>query len=641
MILTGMHTNDQAGLSTEELLDLYWYALDESIALLMLNEQGRVTYANKQFATLSGYGVNEVHGRFTDFVHPPSHHPGFKTELEKLIQSGKTWKRDFCLQAKDGKALKLHAAFYPWPGRQQPLQHLVILQPLAQQHQAWPDDLVSRKEELSHIAHDLRNPLYNLSALCGLLFDTTLNEQQLDFVKKMKRTTGILSGMIDDMVLTCLGAQTDLKPANKALSLKKTIEDFHLLFSRRAQEKGILTAVEADLSLPDCVYGDGRRLSQIIIYLSEFLIGQSATRSIRITALGEEKSKDNYEISFFVLGQFAPSKPQIANDELNGTDFNLTLEKVKYNIDLLNGSILLQEMNRQAFYFHFLLPFDLHPPGDSAQEEKTTVAESKPIQPQNIKILVAEDGELNQMVMSHQLNKMGIEAEFVRTGFNVLEKLKVNHYDLILMDVQMPGLNGLQTMEAIRAANAATYSEIPIIGITASIGQNARKKCLEAGANDFVPKPYEPADLKNKIETLVAEYRQKGKKVTSKSPSENIMTEKLYDLSNLEEMSDGDQEFMITMISYFVDNTPEVLENLNTKTQNHDWEAVRFIAHKMKPQLNYLGINQIEDEVEQIEQYADKKENLDKIPAMAENTTRVCRLALEQLREELKKLTET
>ncbi|MBW6496780.1 MAG: response regulator [Bacteroidales bacterium] len=636
-----MHIKDQAGLSTEELLDLYWYALDESIALLMLNEQGRVTYANKQFATLSGYSVSEVHGRFTDFIDSSSHHQGFKTELENLIQSGKIWKRDFCLQAKDGKAMKLHAAFYPWPGRQQPRQHLIVLQPVTEQQQAWPGDPVSRKEELSHIAHDLRNPLYNLSALCGLLFDTPLNEQQLDFVKKMKRTTGILSGMIDDMVLTCMGAEAGIRPAIKALSLKKTIEDFQLLFARRAQEKGIQTAVETDLSLPDCVYGDSRRLSQIIIYLSEFLIGHPATRSIRITALSEEKNKNNYEISFFVLGQFAPSEPQNDDAILNVTDFNLTLEKVKYNIDLLQGSILLQEMNPQAFYFHFLLPFDMNPPKEAGQEDQaaTTPLVFTP-KPQNIKILVAEDVELNQMVMKHQLNKMGIDAEFVRTGFNVLEKLKTNEYDLILMDVQMPGLNGLQTMEAIRAAVDAPYSDIPIIGITASIGQNARKKCLEAGANDFVPKPYEPEELKNKIENLVTQYRQEGKiNLTSNLPQKNIMTEKLYNLSNLEELSDGDQEFMISMISYFVDNTPEVLENLNSKTQTQDWEAVRNIAHKMKPQLNYVGINQIEEEVEQIEQNALKKENLDNIPAMVENTTRICRQAIEQLKSELEKLT--
>jgi len=641
MILTGMHIKDQDGLSTEELLDLYWYALDESIALLMLNEQGRVTYANKQFGSLSGYDVSEVHGRFTDFVHAASHHPGFKTELEHLIQSGKTWKRELCLQGKDGKAMKLLVAFYPWPGRQQPLQHLIILQPLADQQQVWPGDPVSRKEELSHIAHDLRNPLYNLSALCGLLFDTPLDEQQLDFVKKLKRTTGILSGMIDDMLLTCLGGQPDMKPAIKALSLKKTIEDFHLLFARRAEEKGIHTAVEADFSLPDCVYGDSRRLSQIIIYLAEFLLAQPVTRSIRITALGEEKSKEKFEISFFVLGQFAPAEPPNENALPSATDFNLTQEKVKYNIDLMQGSILLQEMNRQAFYFHFLLPFDLNPPTETNHKEETTVAKSEPPQLKNIKILVAEDVELNQMVMKHQLQKMGIEAEFVRTGFNVLEKLKTNEYDLILMDVQMPGLNGLQTMEAIRATDAAPYSDIPIIGITASIGQNARKKCLEAGANDFVPKPYEPEVLQKKIKTLVAEYRQKEKKLTTNPSPENIMTEKLYDLSNLEEMSEGDQEFMVTMISYFVDNTPEVLETLNTSTQNHDWEAVRHIAHKLKPQLNYVGISQIEDDVEQIEQYADKKENLDKIPGIVENTTRVCRLALEQLKEELNKLTQT
>lgn len=638
-----MHSKDLTGISAEEMLDLYWYALDESSLLLMLNEKGRITYINKRLCSLTGYQVYEVQGLFTDYIHSSSHHEGFKKELANQIQSGKTWKRKICIRDKQGEAICFQAAFYPWPGRKDPVQHLIVLLPEDINPPSHLKFQTTNKEALSHLAHELRNPLYNLSALCGLLFDTPLNDQQLDFVKKLKRATGILSGMIDDMLLSCLGTPPDLEHEKKLFALKKTVEEFPLHFAQRAEEKGIQTGVEADVSLPECVYGDARRLNQIIIYLAEFLLSQPGTRAIKISALAEDSSKGKSEVSFFVLGQFGPSTGE---EKLNADkiplDINLTLEKVKHTIELLQGSILLQEINKQAFYFHFSLSFDNDPP-EIEKAETNISTEEEPTFPENVKILVAEDVELNQMVMKHQLKKIGVDADFVRTGFNVLEKLKIMQYDLILMDVQMPGLDGLQTIEAIRADDSTPYYDIPIIGITASIGENARTKCLNAGANEFVPKPYEVEDLKNKIRKLIVNYRKQPLK-KMKTPSQNNVnpeTEKFYDLNYLEEVSEGDKEFSATMISYFIDNTPKVLESLKEKAENKDWEEVRQIAHKLKPQLVYMGIHQIEEDVEQIEQNAHLKENLEKIPPMVAKTEKVCLLAMGQLKEELKKLTES
>jgi PAS domain S-box-containing protein len=643
MFISGMHNKDLTGISAEEMLDLYWYALDESSPLLMLNEKERITYVNKRFCSLTGYQVYEVQGLFSDFIHSVSHHEGFKKELTNQIQSGKTWKRKICIRTKTGEAQCFQAAFYPWPGRKDPVQHLIVLLPEVYNPSSQNKIQATNKEELSHLAHDLRNPLYNLSALCGLLFDTPLNDLQLDFVKKLKRTTGILSGMIDDMLLSCIGAPPQLKPETKLFALKKTVEDFHLHFSQRAVEKGIQTGVEADPSLPECVYGDARRLNQIIIYLVEFLLSHPPTRSIRISALTEDSSKGKSEVSFFVLGQFGPStEEEKLNAEKIPLDLNLTLEKVKHNIELLQGSILLQEINKQAFYFHFSLSFDNNPPKEE-KDETIISTEKEPSFPENVKILVAEDVELNQMVMKHQLKKIGVDADFVRTGFNVLEKLKIMQYDLILMDVQMPGLDGLQTIEAIRADNSTPFYDIPIIGITASIGGNARTKCLNAGANEFVPKPYEVEDLKNKIRKLIVNYRKQPPK-EMETPSQNNdipENEKFYDLNYLEEISEGDKEFSATMISYFIDNTPKVIENLKEKVGNKNWEGVRQIAHKLKPQLVYMGIHIIEEDVEQIEQYAHLKENLEKIPPMVAKTEQVCLLAMGQLKEELIKLNES
>ena len=140
------------------------------------------------------------------------------------------------------------------------------------------------------------------------------------------------------------------------------------------------------------------------------------------------------------------------------------------------------------------------------------------------------------------------------------------------------------------------------------------------------------------MKLLIANYRKKFSKImensTKKSDLDNVV---LFDLEYLQEISDGDKEFSATMITYFIENTPGVLENLKEKIQGKDWEEVRQIAHKLKPQIVYMGIHAIENEVELMEQNANKKQNLDQITPMFEKTEEICLKAIAQLKEELKK----
>jgi len=641
MISTTMNnTSSSKRFLSEETSDLFWQALDESIALVLVNEKGQITYTNKSFLIVTGLSENDVNVNITELIDVNNHHEGIKNEIFNQINSGKSWKRRLWLRFKKHKSLCFKVAFYPYSGHQQPIQHLIIFFPENNSTANSGHEFGNDIKDFSHWAHDLRNPLYNLSALSGLLLDTPLNEQQKEYVRKMKHTAGILSGMIDDLLLTCLESKPELKPFSKPFELKKTVEEFSQYYARRAEEKGVQTGLEVDASLPDCVYGDQRRLNQVIIYLTEFLLSLHNTRSIRITALTEEADAENCEVSFFVLGQLSPSDETLEQqDDEDQKAFSLTMEKVRHNVELLNGNILLQEINPKAFYFHFLINFPLNPIKEKNQEIEEPFLDEAAF-PENAKILVAEDVELNQMVMKHQLQKIGLDADFVRSGFNVLEKLKIIQYDLIIMDVQMPGLDGLQTIEAIRAERATPYHSIPIIGITASIGGNARAKCLEAGANDFVPKPFELGDLKSKVKKLIIDHRKKPRREMKTKHTERIKPkeEKYYNLEYLEEISEGDQEFSVTMISYFVENTPKVLSALKENFHNQEWDEIRQIAHKLKPQVIYMGIQQIADDVEQVEQHANQRENLDQIWPKVQNIEKICLMAIEQLKEVVEKI---
>lgn len=256
-----------------------------------------------------------------------------------------------------------------------------------------------------------------------------------------------------------------------------------------------------------------------------------------------------------------------------------------------------------------------------------------------VRILIAEDIEFNQLVMQKHLEKLKFSFEFANDGMSVLEKLDQTSYDIILMDMQMPVMDGSETIKQIRSS-ASDFRNIPIIAITASIKGDAMARCLEAGADDYLPKPFEISELNSKIFKLVSEKRKNiHMENQSEMPSPQGQ-QPLINLEYLEQLSDGDKEFTVSMIQYFIDNTPEVLESMKQSYQQKDWKALRNIAHKFKPQLNFMGINTLLDDVEQMEQLAHQEKNLDSLPVFIEKTERVCIDAIKQLQAKLEETTE-
>jgi CheY-like chemotaxis protein/HPt (histidine-containing phosphotransfer) domain-containing protein len=638
MIATEFFNKALEGMKNEEVLDLYWYALDESCPLAMINLNSRITYFNERLTELTGHSSEDAHCALSKLLHLSSHGKEFVGKLTEQIRSGKAWKKKVCLRHKDGHPVCFKASFFPSPGDDPSRQHLLIFLPeqnIPTEKKALPEPVVER---FSSMAHDLRNPLYNISGLCGLLLETPLNDNQLEYVTKIKDSSALLSGMLDEFLQSFIKGREEHIAYSGSFNLRKTIENFPALFFQKASALGIATWLEADEDLPEKVFGDESQLKKLIQHITDFLFSRSGLRSVRLSALREDTENKICDVSFFFLGQYStPAEIEVSRKDASVDDPDQWLKDTREKIAALNGKVMLEENSNKAFYLHFILPFRFSP---LPEPRVLTPAEEEPAPelPADARILVAEDVELNQLVMKHQLQKIGLEADFVRTGFNVLEQLRAYTYDLILMDVQMPGMNGLQTIEVIRSDASKPWHQIPIIGITASIGENARQKCIRAGADDFVPKPYNLDDLKQKLKKLIAEYRQKLNSTKVKPPKETVMTttEKYFDLSYLEEISEGDRDFSATMISYFIDNTPPVMENLEKKVQEQDWDEVRQIAHKLKPQVVYMGIHQVADDVEKVEHLAQHRENLHEIPGLVEKTAIIISKSIAQLEEELK-----
>jgi PAS domain S-box-containing protein len=250
-----------------------------------------------------------------------------------------------------------------------------------------------------------------------------------------------------------------------------------------------------------------------------------------------------------------------------------------------------------------------------------------------LKVLIAEDVEMNQVVIRKQLENLRFCCDFAFDGLSVLNKLENSKYDLILMDMQMPVLDGLQTIKKIRNNVHSDFYDIPIIAITASITEDAMEFCLKAGADEYLPKPFDIRELNNKIYKIISKRNKSMEKKTGSSSYKE--KESLINLDYLHQLSDGDKEFTITMIEYFIENTPGVIESMKQSYDQKDWKALRNIAHKFKPQLNFMGINSLLDDLEKLEQYSHNETHLEALPELIEKSESICQQAIEVLKTKL------
>jgi CheY-like chemotaxis protein/HPt (histidine-containing phosphotransfer) domain-containing protein len=244
-------------------------------------------------------------------------------------------------------------------------------------------------------------------------------------------------------------------------------------------------------------------------------------------------------------------------------------------------------------------------------------------------ILVAEDVEMNQHLLKHILESSGAQVVIVRNGAEALEQIKKKTFDCVLMDVQMPEMDGVQATVSIRNMEDPLISAIPIIAITANCQEDDLLKYEQAGMDDYLPKPIVEAHL---LESILSNSRN-SKQVESNhsANSEN----KLYDLTMIQSVSGGDKAFIKKMILLFIETVPQNVQELVDATEKTNWELVSKMAHKLKSTIDSMGIRSIRDQIRSVELNAKNQEKLELIPNTVKQIESVVSTCIQQLRKEV------
>lgn len=251
------------------------------------------------------------------------------------------------------------------------------------------------------------------------------------------------------------------------------------------------------------------------------------------------------------------------------------------------------------------------------------------------KILVAEDVELNQHLARHMMESWGFEVDIAINGREALVLVQLHNYDLVLMDIHMPEMDGMEATKQIRQLTDTVKSTIPIVALTANALKGDRERFLAAGMNDYLPKPFNEPNLfriiANNLTNMIITDNASSQEALIPGSGDPV---KLYNLSLVYSIAGGDESFVIRMLQLFLDTMPQTLVELQKETAGQNWEQVGRLAHKLKSTIDSMGISSLKDIVRQIEHNGKQEELTEQLPAQVALVETIMKACAEQIRKD-------
>lgn len=361
---------------------------------------------------------------------------------------------------------------------------------------------------LANMSHEIRTPINGVIGMTGLLLDTALNQDQKDMAENIKRSADSLLTVINDILdfSKVEAGKLDLELID--FDLNQLLDDTRKGFQFIANQKGVGLILSTDRSWGHSFKGDPGRIRQVLNNLVSNALKFTKDGRIRIEVREEANSADSTSLLFEVCDTgigipesamnrlFLPFSQAEASTSRRFGGSGLGLSISKKLIELMGGAIGVRSIvgEGSTFWFRLTLP-KIVKVVRHEQFRQTSSSSNK-----KLRILLAEDNTINQMIATKQLAKLGYHVDAVANGLEVLEALRGAHYDLILMDCQMPEMDGYEATRRIRLGQEVEQKGIPIIAMTANALKGDRELCIEAGMNDYVSKPIALAELAKVIE---------------------------------------------------------------------------------------------------------------------------------------------
>ncbi len=506
-----------------------------------------------------------------------------------------------------------------------------------------------KAEFLANMSHEIRTPLNAINGMVQLMQATPLNQKQQEYMEAISTSGESLLHIINEILDFSKIEAGRMELEKHPFSIRKNAESLIATIRYKAEEKGLDLVLDIADDVPEILIGDGLRLNQILLNLVSNAIKFTAEGEVRVTTRLIDVLGTKARIFFSVkdtgigidsehLETIFDSFTQAATDTTRlygGTGLGLAI--VKKLVEILNGAIMVKSKLGEGSEFIFEVEMDVMDSNTATPEKEKEVREQKAIDVE-ARILLAEDHPLNQLVTTEMLKGKwpSLQIEVAENGKQAIAMLEDKTYDLVLMDVQMPEMDGHTATRYIRSDMPAPLNQIPILAFTAYATSGEAEKCLQAGMNDYVSKPVMAHILQDKIVDLLIAHPgfDNARIYFEKAP---VQTEQL-DLNYLDAITDDDNDLKTRMLGIMLDETPLELRRLEEQAAASNWAGVRATAHKMKSTMQFLGLHDTLEQVKFIELSAREGTNLDEVHDRIKKVTKVCNEVMESIRLEIQRI---
>jgi len=507
------------------------------------------------------------------------------------------------------------------------------------------DAVKSKQQFLSNMSHEIRTPMNAIIGFTKVLLKSDLTAKQKEYLTAIKMSGDALIVLINDILDLAKVDSGKMTFEQTPFKMVSSISAMLHLFDAKIQENNIVLVKEYDKNIPEVLVGDPARLHQIILNLMSNAVKFTSKGKITATAHLLSEDEDNATIEFSIadtgIGISESKQNNIFENFQQATSgtsrlyggTGLGLAIVKQLVEAQGGTVGVKSKLNQGSTFSFLLTFQKT---DAEAESILDIVEPNAVIG-DVKVLVAEDIALNQLLMKTILDDFGFERDIVANGQLAIEKLQTTTYDIILMDLLMPIMNGFEATNYIRNT---MNSNIPIIALTADVTTVDLAKCKAVGMDDYISKPVDEKLLYSKIVGLL---KKNMPIVESDEPLKYKGDRmKCIDMDYLARRTKSNPELMMEMISLYLEQTPPLVSAMKKGLQNKDWSSLYAAVHKMIPSFSIVGINpDFENMARMVQDYASTQKQAEGIPEMVLKLENVCVQACEELEVEFNVIKKT
>ena len=501
------------------------------------------------------------------------------------------------------------------------------------------EDAVKAKQQfLSNMSHEIRTPMNAIIGFTKVVLKTELTAKQKEYLTAIKLSGDALIVLINDILDLAKVDAGKMAFEQIPFKMHTSISAMLHVFEAKIQEKNLVLIQEYDDKIPNVLVGDPVRLHQIILNLVSNAVKFTGdgTITVGVHLLKEDDEQVTIEFAVKDTGIGIPKDKmekifenfQQASSGTSrlygGTGLGLAI--VKQLVETQGGKIFVESTEHKGSTFSFTLSF----PKTKVEADFEIEILDLDTEIKNIKVLVAEDIALNQLLMKTILDEFGFERDIAENGRIAIEKLKINDYDVILMDLQMPEMNGFEATKYIRNT---MLSNIPIIALTADVTTVDLAKCKAVGMNDYIAKPVDERLLYSKIINLIKKNIAVDE--LSESIDLRVKKNKCTDLDYLSQRTKSNPDLMMEMISLYLEQTPTLIRTMKQSMRDKDWNTLYSAVHKMIPSFAIMGISHdYENMAKKVQEYAGTQKQTDGITDMVLQLEHVCLQACEELEEE-------